>query len=123
MSLWKNTTISFFIEWKTLFAISVNLPLAVFVNKAFGIYFKQAAVVTGHFYHVGEGVYFCYAEIGAVVENVYAFVWKIAAGFVVPVKLVGKAAQKSSTLAGNLHGIKRKVLVFCHTDGNRAQLI
>ena len=92
MSLWKNTTISFFIEWKTLFAVSVYLPLAVFLGETFGVYFKKAAVITGHFYHVGERVYFGYAEIGAVVENVDAFVWKISAGFVVPVKLVGKAA-------------------------------
>ncbi len=103
MSLWKNTTISVFIEWKTLCAISVNLPLAVFVNKAFGVYFKEAAVITGHFYHIGKRVYFCYAEIGAVVENVDAFVWKVTAGLVVPVKLVGKAAEQATTLARNLH--------------------
>ena len=103
MSLWKNTTISFFIEWKTIFAVSVNLPFAVFLRKAFCVYFKKAAVVTGHFDHVGKRVYFCYAEIGAVVENVDAFIWKIAAGFVVPVKLVGKAAEQATTLARNLH--------------------
>ena len=98
MSLWKNTMISFFIEWKTLFAVSVYLPLSVFLGETFGVYFKKAAVVTGHFYHICKRVYFCYAEIGAVVENVDAFVWKIAAGFVVPVKLVGKAAEQATTL-------------------------
>ena len=90
--------ISFFIEWKTLFAVSVYLPLSVFLGETFCVYFKQAAVITGHFYHVGEGVYFGYAEVGAVVEDADAFVGEVAAGFVVPVKLVGKTAEQSSTL-------------------------
>ena len=87
--------------WMTILVgmtILINFPLAAFVDKALGVYFEQAAVFTGHLNHVGKRVHFGNAEVGAVVEDVNSFVRQVAAGFVVPVKFVGKAAEKASTL-------------------------
>ena len=91
--------------------------------KAFGVYFKQAAIFPRHLNHICKRVYFGDAEVGAVIEDVNAFVWEVAAGFVVPVELVGKTAQEAATLTGNLHRVERKILVFCHADRNRAKLV
>lgn len=73
------------------------------MDKAFGVYFEETAIFAGHFNHVGQRVYFGYAEVGTVVENMDTFVRKISSCLVVPVKFIRKAAQKSSALARNLH--------------------
>ena len=96
--------------------ILINFPLPTIPHKPLGIYFEQSSIFAGHLNHVGKGVYFGDAEVGAVVENADAFVGEVAAGFVVPVKLVGKTAQEASTLAGNFHGVEGKVLVLGHAD-------
>ena len=84
------------------------------MDEAFGVYFEQAAVFAGHFYHVGKRVHFGDAEVGAVVEDVDAFVREVAAGFVVPVKFVRKTAQKASALTRDFHGVERKIPLKKH---------
>ena len=81
----------------------INLPVVVVFVKAFGVYFEQTTVVTNHFDHGSKRVYFGNFKVGAVVADTKTFCWQVAAGFVVPVKFVRKAAQKAAALAGNLH--------------------
>ena len=80
------------------FPALVNLPLAAFLDKAFGVYFEQAAVFTRHFNHVGKRVYFGDAEVGAVVEDVDSFVWQTATGFVVPVNVLLESRSDQTDL-------------------------
>ena len=101
----------------------IDLPAVSVAVEAFCVYFEKAAVITKHFYHGSKRIYLGNAEICTIIRKTYTLVRKILAGFVVPVVFVRKTAEQAAALSGNLHGIQRKILILCHFDGNRTELI